>query len=193
MASAGSPDALRPPPAWASATGLVSLPPESVEAPPLVHQRLVDRLHRYCWGFDERNVDVLADCFTADGSWAGDSMGETKIGPFEGREAVVAWLTRYWDHQRDQRRHVVTNVVVTACSDDEATLLSYLLLFGSKQAASRLESIGLYRLDCRREGEQWRIASLNAGFDSPFWRREVTALSPEARDLFGVAAEGVAT
>ena len=33
-----------------------------------------------------------------------DVMGETRVGPFLGQAAVQEWLTRFWRHQRDQRR-----------------------------------------------------------------------------------------
>lgn len=181
-----SAERLRPEPAWADRSGLIDLSGESVVAPPLVYQQVVDRIHRYCWGFDERRKDVLGDCFTDDAIWTANVMGETVVGPFEGREAVLVWLTRYWDEQRDQRRHVITNIVVSRVADDEATVLAYVLLLGSSEAASRLETVGLYQLGCRRENDRWRIARLTAGFDSPFWKHEVTEMSPSRRRLFGI-------
>ena len=62
-----------------------------------------------------------------------------------GRSAVVGWLTGFWPHQTDQRRHVVTNLIVERCEGNSATCLAYLLLVGSTRATVALESAGLYR------------------------------------------------
>lgn len=180
---------LRPVPAWADRTGLIDLSAEAVVVPPAVHQHVVDRFHRYCWGFDERRRDVLSDCFTEDAVWEANVMGETAVGPFRGRDAVIKWLTRYWEVQRDQRRHVITNVVISRASDDELTVLGYIVLIGSRRSASALEAAGVYQLSCRREEERWRIDHLTAGFDAPYWKMEVSEMSSEIRRLFGILGE----
>lgn len=177
---------LRPQPAWASRTGLVHVAPR----PPAglgAAQALQDRLHRYCWGFDERRRDVLVDTFTADAVWVGEVMGETTIGPHRGRDTVLAWLAAFWEHQRDQRRHVVTNFVLEELQDSTASAMAYLLLVGTRNASVALEAAGLYRVEYRLEPDDvWRISRLIAGFDAPFWRIEVDAMTPSVRELFGI-------
>lgn len=178
---------LRPVPAWAHGTGLINLSPGPTAVSSAVYQRIVDRLHRYCWGFDERRRDVLTDCFTEEVVWEASVMGETRIGPFRGRDSVVEWLTRYWSVQRDQRRHVVTNVVISQASADQITVLGYIILMGSRRAESAVEAAGVYQIACAREEEEWRIEHLVAGFDSPYWKKiEVSDMSEEARRLFGI-------
>ena len=179
------PRQLRPRPAWAHGTGLVSVRTRTA-ADLDVRGRLEDRLHRYCWGFDERRQDILEDCFTADGTWTGNAMGETRVGPHVGRDTVVAWLAGFWPHQRDQRRHVVTNFMVDAVSAKEATAYAYLLLVGASRRAVALEATGMYRIDYRKEGGVWRISALLAGFDIPFWRGEVEDMEAWVRELFGI-------
>lgn len=181
---------LRPAPAWAHATGLLRLHSgqERRGLPALdPRQALQEVIHRYCWSFDERRADLLRDCFTQDATWQGSVMGETRIGPFVGQEQVQQWLARFWDHQRDQRRHLILNFMVEELQDDEATVLAYLLLMGSSRAESRMETTGFYRLTCRREEDGWRISRLEAGFDSPFWNVEVRDMSPRTRALFGIS------
>lgn len=183
---------LRPSPAWAHGTGLVRLRTgaERSVAPPLdPRQALQEVIHRYCWAFDERRGDLLAECFTAGGTWEASVMGETRVGPFVGQAQVQEWLSRFWDHQRDQRRHLILNFIVEDLQDDRATALAYLLLMGSSDAASRMESVGFYRLDFRIDGGAWRIESLQAGFDSPFWTMDVSEMSPRVRQLFGILDE----
>jgi hypothetical protein len=143
-------------------------------------------IHRYCWAFDERRADLLGECFTEDGTWEASVMGETRVGPFDGQAQVQEWLSRFWDHQRDQRRHLILNFIVEDLHEDRATALAYLLLMGSSGASSRMESVGFYRLDFRNDAGTWRIKSLVAGFDSPFWKMDVSEMSPRVRQLFGI-------
>ncbi len=185
---AGRPS-LRPPPAWEHRTGAVQLrtTAERSVVPALdARQALQEVIHRYCWAFDERRADLLRECFTEDGTWEASVMGETRVGPFDGQAQVQEWLARFWDHQRDQRRHLILNFIVEDLHEDRATALAYLLLMGSSDAASRMESVGFYRLDFRSDAGTWRIKSLVAGFDSPFWKMDVSEMSPRVRQLFGI-------
>ena len=149
-------------------------------------QALQEVIHRYCWAFDERRADLLGECFTEDGTWEASVMGETRVGPFVGQAQVQEWLSRFWDHQRDQRRHLILNFIVEDLHEHRATALAYLLLMGSSDAASRMESVGFYRLNFRSDAGTWRIESLMAGFDSPFWTMDVSEMSPRVRQLFGI-------
>lgn len=160
---------------------------ERTVSPPLdPRQALQEVIHRYCWAFDERRADLLRECFTEDGRWQASVMGETRVGPFVGQAQVQEWLARFWEHQRDQRRHLILNFIVEHLSADRATALAYLLLMGSSDAASRMETVGFYQLDFRLDAGSWRIQTLQAGFDSPFWTVEVSDMSPRVRALFGI-------
>ena len=180
---------LRPSPAWAHRAGVLQLRSEAERSvsPPLdPRSALQEVIHRYCWAFDERRGDLLRECFTEDGTWEASVMGETRVGPFLGQGQVQEWLSRFWDHQRDQRRHLILNFIVEDLQEERATALAYLLLMGSSEAASRMETVGFYRLDFRNDAGTWRIRSLVAGFDSPFWTMDVSEMSPRVRQLFGI-------
>jgi ketosteroid isomerase-like protein len=184
---------LRPEPAWAHARSLIALRSSADRAgnPALEpRQAIQEVIHRYCWAFDERRADILAECFTDDAVWQASVMGETRVGPFAGRASVGEWLTRFWAYQRDQRRHLILNFIVEEMDEDSATALAYLLLMGSSHAESRLETTGFYRLGYRREAGGWRIRTLDAGFDSPYWPMEVRDMSPEVRVRFGILDPG---
>jgi ketosteroid isomerase-like protein len=183
---------LRPAPAWAQAAGLVSLRSRrDREAMPGLdaRQAMQEVIHRYCWAFDERRPNLLAECFTEDAVWEASVMGETRVGPFVGQAEVQEWLSRFWSHQRDQRRHLILNFILEDLQDDRGTALAYLLLLGSSDATSRMETSGFYRLSYRREQDGWRIEHLQAGFDSPFWTMDVRDMSPRVRRLFGILDE----
>jgi hypothetical protein len=164
---------LRPAPAWASEAGIVAMRPAvGAAAVGAAGDRLLiaERIARYGWAFDERDRAGVADCFTADGVWEGQVMGIEPIGPFEGRTAVVEFLTSFWDEQDDQRRHIFANVVVDELLADSATAHAYVILLRSSDATMTPLTSGPFRLELARDAGEgvWRIARLLAGFDTTF-------------------------
>lgn len=158
-------------PGWATATGLMQVKPPGPATDPVgATDRLMiaECLHRYGWGYDERDADLLGACFTADGIWEGSLMGAERVGPFEGRDAILAFLAEFWGIQRDQRRHIFTNVVVDDLTDDGAVAHAYLLLTSSSGSVMTPVLTGPYRLVMRKEQQVWRIAHLVGAFDAPY-------------------------
>lgn len=178
-----------PLPAWAHRCGVLQLaestpPADAVAA--CERMLVIERVHRYCLGYDERRAELLGNCFTADGVWEGSVTGSVAIGPFRGREAIVKWLTEFWPHQRDQRRHMVLNTVVESQTATTARTLSYLLLLSSNGEQARFETMGFYRTDLLRESDAWRISHFFAGFDAPFWPGKLRDLSDAGKRRHGV-------
>jgi hypothetical protein len=159
-----------PQPAWATSAGRATVKPLVATDPAEAADRVMiaERVHRYGWGYDERDRALLADCFTADAVWEGSIMGGDTVGPFEGRDAVTAFLVDFWATQTDQRRHIFTNVVVDDLRGSSAVAHAYLLLTASSQATMTPVTTGPYRLTLRKEDGVWRIDRLTAGFDAPF-------------------------
>lgn len=177
-------------PAWAHEAGILKLG-DAVRAagPDAAMDRALfcERIARYCWCYDERQLDLLAACFTEDAVWEGNVLGVIPIGPFEGRARIRDWLSEFWPHQHDQRRHMILNTIVEAQDGETATTLSYLLLMGSTGEVASIESMGFYKVAYRREGEQWLISRLTAGFDKPFWPGALEKMSNRGRARHGVA------
>lgn len=185
---------LRPRPAWGAIDGLADLGLHEWQSiPGHVVAELQQVIFRYCWAFDDRRPDLLELCFTDDARWEGSVMGETTVGPFIGRDEVLRWLTRFWKYQKDQRRHIYTNVIADRVDGDEAVAYAYLQLMGSSDAESRVECVGFVRFHLRKIDQRWWISALHAGFDSPFWPMEVDDMNDWLRELFGVAGTSVAT
>jgi hypothetical protein len=143
-------------------------------------------VNRYSWTFDDRREDALRELFTEDAVWEASVMAETTVGPFVGRDAIMAWLTRFWRYQRDQRRHVFTNFVVDEFDGTDLIAYCYLQLFGSRKAASGFEVAGFARFVLTRVGSRWSIKRFSAGFDAPFWSMPVEEMTDELRELFGI-------
>lgn len=179
---------VNPAPGWAHQTQLFEMSLTTGPEPGDAADRLLimERIARYCWGFDERRVDVLTECFTRDAVWDGNVMGVTPIGPMKGRDEVIRWLTEFWPHQHDQRRHVMTNCAVDRQTSEHAVLFTYLLLFAARNEQAGLETTGAYRVALRREDDMWLIEHMTAGFDAPFWPGNLQDLSARGRRRHGV-------
>ncbi len=162
----------QPSPAWARNAGRVTVAAQTADtdaARTADRLMIAERIARYGWGYDERDPALLGDCFTDDGVWEGSIMGGDAVGPFSGRDAVVAFLTDFWTIQTDQRRHVFTNVVVESIAGDRATAHAYLILTAAADAAMNVVTVGPYRFELRRDSDRvWRMTRLSAGFDAPF-------------------------
>lgn len=162
---------LHPEPGWSAREGhsvLKRVAMDATGSSAIDRLLITERIYRYGWCFDERNPELLGDCFTADGVWEGRIMGETSVGPFEGRSAIVQWLSDFWPQQFDQRRHMFTNVTVDDLTATTATAHAYLLLTRSAGAAMISVTVGPYRLSMAKDSGVWRIAHLIGGFDVPF-------------------------
>jgi ketosteroid isomerase-like protein len=161
---------LRPSPAWANASEhsrVTALDHRGAERA-IDHVLIAERIYRYGWAYDERDRELLGDCFTEDAVWEGSVMGQQPVGPFEGREAILDFLTDFWDVQDDQRRHIFTNVIVQDLADTTATAHAYLMLTASENAHMTPVTAGPYRLELVRESDSWRLTRLVGGWDAPF-------------------------
>jgi len=181
-----------PLPAWGHAAALLKLGDAVYPEAASTADRLLitERMARYCWAYDERRIDQLADCFTEDAVWEGNVLGRVQIGPFEGRKRIVDWLSEFWPHQMDQRRHMLLNTIVEEQTDDTAVTLSYLLLMSSDGRHPKIETTGFYRALYLRSGRRWLIRRLIAGFDAPFWPGDIDTMSPTGRARHGVGETG---
>jgi hypothetical protein len=111
---------------------------------------------------------LLGDCFTEGAIWEGSVMGQHPVGPYAGRERIVEWLAEVWGEQRDQRRHIFTNLVTEVLTDESATAHAYLLLTAAGDATLTPVTTGPYRFELSRGVDSWRITRLVGGFDAPF-------------------------
>ncbi len=162
----------RPVPGWSRLMGLsrVGPGPTNPDGDAAIDRLLItDRVYRYAWGFDERNLEGIGECFTEGGIWEGWVEGTAHVGPFNGRAAIEKFMGDFFPKQKDQRRHVFTNILIDDYTGTSATVHAYLLLMGSTQGDSVPVTVGPYRLDIVKEQDgAWRIAQLRGGWDSPF-------------------------
>lgn len=114
-------------------------------------------LARSAYALDERQLEMLADTFSADASLAIDIAGTAGEVLFEGRDAIMGLMRDSMEAQTDQRRHVVTNLFFEALTEDRAAVISNITITSVEHGAIRLVTSGLYRDAVIREGDRWRI------------------------------------
>jgi 3-phenylpropionate/cinnamic acid dioxygenase small subunit len=122
-----------------------------------------ETLYRYAVGFDEDDLDMLANCFTEDAevsSGAGENRGRPMI-----RDAYQA--RRDARRQAGERvRHLVTNVRVEFLASDRARVHSYYALVSTSAAGTSVRSHGTYEDDFVHTGGEWLIARRRARADA---------------------------
>lgn len=126
-------------------------------------------LGRASWGYDENDVDLIAAQFTEAATMTMQigRDGDT-IGPFEGREAIRKLHADSLAAQTDQRRHNISNLVITAETADTASTTSNLTLLSIENGALKVLSSGWYRDDLVRDGDAWLISSRHIYLDLPY-------------------------
>jgi SnoaL-like domain len=158
------------PPAWGHQAGVLSLGTVSAVSYSLTEiadrQFIAETAYRYVTAYDERRLDVLADVFTADVTFAVSFSGGA-YAQYEGRDIVIKWLSDIMEGQFDQRRHVVGNFIIEELNADHAAITLYLSLFAS-DTETRVVTTGFYRMELLKADEKWRITYLYDGLDRPF-------------------------
>ena len=129
---------------------------------------IVERLYRYAWAFDERQLEGLRNCFTENAVWEGDTCGVAPTLPIHGRDAITSWLADFWARQNDQRRHMMMSVVVDNQTSNSADVLALLALTSAGAANLSILLTSFYRLRLEKIENTWRIQHLFEGFDVDF-------------------------
>jgi 3-phenylpropionate/cinnamic acid dioxygenase small subunit len=125
-------------------------------------------LARSAYALDEREVEMLADCFAEEATLTLRIAGGDLVGPFEGRAGIMKLMTDSMAEQSDQRRHVVSNVFVTAQARDGAEVTSNLTLLSVKDGRLDTVSCGLYRDRVIRQNDRWRLMVRHIELDLPY-------------------------
>ena len=160
-----------PVPAWGSAGNFIQInhSVKDLDTDLALDRILImDRIYRYAWAFDERQIDALNNCFTVDAIWEGNTQGVTPVPPFKGRTTITDWLSGFWANQSDQRRHVMVNIVIDNQSADKADALVLLMLTAASQSNLEIVLTSFYKLRLEKDSGIWRIAHLFEGFDVDF-------------------------
>jgi 3-phenylpropionate/cinnamic acid dioxygenase small subunit len=104
----------------------------------------------YAHALDDGRTDDVVALFCSDGVSAMPGM-DSVAGHYELRVAYERWKPRV------PQRHLVTNTVISAWSDDEATATSDLVFFVNNDAGWSVAMVGRYRDTLHRDGDSWKF------------------------------------
>jgi ketosteroid isomerase-like protein len=125
-------------------------------------------LARASYGLDERDVALLADCFSEDAVMTLRVAGGDVIGPFEGRDGIMKLMTDSMEQQTDKRRHVISNIFFESEGDGRATLISNLTLFATANGEIHVLSAGVYHDEVIKTGGHWRLHRRHLELDKSY-------------------------
>ena len=124
-------------------------------------------LNRMAYYYDEGHLDELAACFAEDAIMSMQIAGGDMVGPFEGRDSIMTLYRGAKSTQTDVRRHDITNIMFDA-SGDALAVASYLTLFATENAETKLLTTGVYRDQVGHIDGEWKITRRHIDLDSAY-------------------------
>lgn len=133
-------------------------------------QAVLDTLHRYGWGYDSCDMQMMGSAFSEDATTGGVVRGSSSgWGPWTGRAAIVAGLAAIQQSQPDQRRHVISTPMFLSLNSEQAVLKAlltcYSILPGHQPV---LATTGEYLASLSCIHGAWTIDRLDAVLDGEF-------------------------
>lgn len=129
---------------------------------------IYELLNRAAYYFDVRDIDRIEACFREDARMLVEIDGGDTFGPFEGRDPIMELMRGSLAVQKDKRRHIICDVFFESEDDDEATVVSTLVVTSIENDAMTLVTSGVYRDLVRRTDSDWLIADRHLELDRPF-------------------------
>ena len=129
---------------------------------------IYELLNRAAYYFDVRDIDRIEACFREDARMLVEIDGGDTFGPFEGRDPIMELMRGSLAVQKDKRRHIICDVFFESEDDDEATVVSTLVVTSIENDAMTLVTSGVYRDLVRRTDSDWLIADRHLELDRGF-------------------------
>lgn len=125
-------------------------------------------LSKAAYGYDARQVELLANCFAEEAEMSIRIAEGELIGPFKGKNEIMKLMTSSMESQTDKRLHGISNIFIEHESNDAATVLSSLTLSAVENGSIKLLTTGLYRDEVVKQDGNWRIAKRHLDLELPF-------------------------
>lgn len=125
-------------------------------------------MSRAAYYFDVHDTDRLEACFCEDARMLVDIADGDTFGPFDGRDAIMELMRGTLETQTDRRRHVICDVFFESEGDNEATVVSTLVVSSVDNDEMTLVTSGVYRDVVRKLGSDWLIADRHIDLDRMF-------------------------
>lgn len=125
-------------------------------------------MSRAAYYFDVNDTDGLEACFCEDARMLVEIAAGETFGPFEGRDSIMELMRGTLEQQKDRRRHIICDVFFESEGNNEATVVSTLVVSSVENDAITLVTSGLYRDLVRKVGPDWLIADRHLNLDRMF-------------------------
>jgi hypothetical protein len=117
--------------------------------------------------YDQGDLDHLEASFSLNAVMSMQIAGGDVIGPFQGREDIMALYRDAKSTQTDVRRHDITNVFFDV-ADGVISTTSYLTLFATEHGETKLLTTGIYRDIVEQSEGTWRVVKRHIDLDSGY-------------------------
>jgi hypothetical protein len=125
-------------------------------------------MSRAAYYFDLHDTDGLEACFCEDARMVVDIAGGETFGPFDGRDSIMELMRGSLEAQKDRRRHIICDVFFESEGENEATVVSTLVVSSVDNDEITLVTSGVYRDLVRKVGSDWLIADRHVDLDRMF-------------------------
>lgn len=161
----------RPQQGWAHKEGKIDLRPlEPAQWDPealAARAQIADAIYRFGMAWDEARVDVLVSCFTEDAVFESSHGNATVFLSLQGREEMRENISGTMVNQRDQRRHIFSNIMVEQLDLKAGTaqVLAQAVVTGVGEQLQLVCAV-IYTGSLRREADGcWRFSYFFVGMD----------------------------
>lgn len=130
--------------------------------------QIAEAFFRFGVTYDEAQIPQLVSCFTEDASYEVAQGQAQPFAVFKGHEQMLARLPIITKAQGDQRRHLISNVLVEELdlAAGTASAVAYAIVAVAANGLSVGASV-IYSARLRREGDGcWRFSNFFIGMDS---------------------------
>jgi len=135
----------------------------NVEEKLLIHELLA----RSAYGYDERDLGLLASCFSEDAEMTMCIAGGDVVGPFKGRDQLRKMFENAMSGQQDVRRHVISNIFFSEL-EGAAVVYSNLTLLATENGNTRLVTAGIYTDHVELSQSGWVIKKRHLDLDGSY-------------------------
>lgn len=123
-------------------------------------------LNSYSLAYDSNDMELMADCFTADAVFIMKIAGNEPMS-FETRDVIIKLMTDSLATQTDQRRHNNTNLIVRESGGTVRTT-SYLNLTAVEDGEITLLTSGVYSNEIVEDEGRLRVRKMHLDLDRPY-------------------------
>ncbi|NTF97926.1 nuclear transport factor 2 family protein [Agrobacterium rhizogenes] len=153
---------------WATGLGLLRSQPRRpfIAGDDTIFLAVADVFARYGIAHDEADMTAMEDLFVADATLE-VSLSGPPFQRIDGRPRILDNFSAVLQTQSDQRRHCITNLVVTSDGPDAADTQAYGLVSAAAGRELQLAAACAYYARLVREDDGlWRFARLWIGMDN---------------------------